>query len=351
MRYLKNILLRGLLYPLLTLITLLVLFFFWGSSSNWEEERYAEVLRTQAPFPEAIPDTFAVITYNIGYLSGMKNNTAESLSPAFSQQNQAQILRILAQLQPDYLAMQEVDFFARRSHYVDQGATLAQQLGFPQWARAVSWDKRYLPFPYSLTGHFGQLVSGQALASQTPITTHKRIVLDKVASQPAYYQAFYLDRLIQIITTQRQGKTLALMNVHLDHSDEPTRAKQTQAVIETFEQLDQTFDGVILLGDFNSYLHAPNKRPASLDPKEDVMVEQHPTIKALLDHPRLRPAIDPALHDSPIHFTFDAATPHEKLDYIFYNPQKLHCLQVRRLDEMQTASDHLPIYARFSFVR
>ena len=333
----KQILSYG-FFCLLLFTGLFAWFFFWASSPNWQASDYKKTVSLIDAPPAAVADTFTILTYNIGYLSGMRNNTVSVLSQQFVQGNQQKVVHLLRQLQPDYLAMQEVDFYAQRSHYQDQGAALSKGGGFVAYANAVSWDKRYLPFPYSLRGHFGRLVSGQTLASQTPIVDHQRYVLDKVASQPAYYQAFYLDRLIQIVVTHRNTKRLAIMNVHLDHSDTPTRRKQTQKVLENFKSLEQKFDAVLLVGDFNSYLHAPKERD--------------PTIRVMLsDTTRLCSAVKPSAYHQRHHFTFDAQNPYEKIDYIFYNPQKLRCLSAQRIDLSATASDHLPIYAQFEFIQ
>ena len=252
MASLKKSILSAVFLPIVMVIAVFVPFFFWASSANWVEDSYTQVKQLK-PVNEqmaARSDTFSVMTYNIGYLSGMLNNTTETLSLPFVKANLEQVSTHLRIMNLDYVALQEVDFYASRTHYIDQLFTLGEAAGFPNLAYAVNWDKRYLPFPYSLTAHFGQLVSGQAILSASPIITNKRLVLQKVESQPAYYQAFYLDRLVQIMTTKRGAKQLAIMNVHLDHSDESTRAKQATTVLKLFEELNAKFDAVILLGDF-----------------------------------------------------------------------------------------------------
>lgn len=323
--------------PLLTLIVGVVVFFFWASAANWKSEQYAQTktIKLSEHDLKPVSDTFSIMTYNLGYLSGMLNNTTQVLTPSFVKENLNRISSHLRNMQLDYLALQEVDFYANRTHYMDQLVALASAIQLPHLAYAVNWDKRYLPFPYSWKAHFGQLVSGQAMLSSKPILKNKRLVLDKVESQPAYYQAFYLDRLAQTVVTKRGDKKIALLNVHLDHSDEVTRNKQADKVLRLFAELENQFDAVILLGDFNSYLHSPN--------------EKNPVVGKFFGNPNLQPVIPKSEIGNPNYFTFDSQKPYEMIDYIFFNPKKLQCIEWGRVNEVGQSSDHLPIYAKFVF--
>ena len=57
------------------LIFAVVIFYFWASSNAYPREKYAEVV----DYPVSAPtnkNEFTIITYNIGYLSGLTNNQA-----------------------------------------------------------------------------------------------------------------------------------------------------------------------------------------------------------------------------------------------------------------------------------
>ncbi len=281
--------------------------------------------------PVVTDDTLTVVTYNIGYLSGLTNNQAVQRDRTLFDTNQQTAIAALGRVDADFIAFQEIDFDAKRSFYVDQVAALAQELGFPQGAIAVNWNKRYVPFPYwPPAAHFGQIVSGQALLSRYPITANERAVLQRVASKPFYYNALYLDRLAQVTQVDIDGQPLVLINVHLEAFDEPTRRQQTATVLDLYTQYAADYP-VILLGDFNSSI--PNSE------------ETDPTINQLLQAEGLVTAIPAA--DSTNQLTFPSDTPTLQLDYIFYDPAEIESISATVITDAAQASDHLPIQMEF----
>ena len=171
----------GVLVGGVALIGLLIL---WASSGRESLENYARVVSYgDAPLPPRDP-TLTLVSYNIGYLSGLANAALEtdvevSASRASFDANQKMAIAALQAVNPDILAVQEVDLDARRSYGVNQVEALAQGLGLANGAIAINWDKRYVPFPYwPLTQQFGRTLSGQAILSRFPIQNHERHVLD-----------------------------------------------------------------------------------------------------------------------------------------------------------------------------
>ncbi|NJO19573.1 MAG: metal-dependent hydrolase [Spirulinaceae cyanobacterium RM2_2_10] len=307
----------------------LTIFFFWASSGRYPRDRYAEIVEFETSATAAEPNSdneFTVVTYNIGYLSGLTNNEAVARSPEFFQANLDQAIAALRDLNPDLIALQEIDIQARRSFNINQVTALAEDLGLPVGAIAVNWDKNYLPFPYwPLSAHFGRLVSGQALLSRGAIASHERLVLETVEAQPFFYQAFYISRLAQIAELTLGGRELVVINVHLEAFDAPTRRRQTEFVQELLTRYaDQP---LLLVGDFNSPL------PSSEFPDAEIQI--------LLGEPRLQAAIA-----TPEANTFPADAPIAKLDYIFYTPEWLELVAAQVVEAAGTASDHLPVAAR-----
>jgi endonuclease/exonuclease/phosphatase family metal-dependent hydrolase len=313
---------------------LVALFYFWASSATYPPEKYTEVV-SYGPSTATRDDdgVFTVVSYNIGYLSGLTNNLAVARDRQLYDTNLETARAALAGLNADFIGFQEIDLNSRRSFNVDQVAALAEKLGFAQGAIALNWDKRYVPFPYwPPTAHFGRIVSGQALLSRYPITANERVVLQKVASKPFFYNALYLDRLAQVTQVDVQGQPLILINVHLEAFDAPTRRQQTQVMLDLFNQYDAEYP-VLMLGDFNS-------SPQSSDGTE-------PTINALLQADYLRAEFPSELFSSPAVLTFPSDQPEVKLDYVFYNPAKIEAVDARVVQEAAQASDHLPVMMRF----
>ena len=57
-----------------------------------------------------------------------------------------------------------------------------------------------MPFPYGLPSvNFGKVVSGQSILSKYSLSDYSRIVLERVEDNPFYRDAFYLDRLVQVV--------------------------------------------------------------------------------------------------------------------------------------------------------
>ena len=117
-----------------------------------------------------MPDEITAVTYNIGYGSAEKNNKPEVLSEEEVRKNLDVMVESLKELDPDIVFLQEVDFNAARTVGIDQMRYLAKSLAMPFAAYTVTWNKRYIPWPYWPPAvHFGRMLSGQAILSRFPI--------------------------------------------------------------------------------------------------------------------------------------------------------------------------------------
>ncbi|MGF1459181.1 MAG: endonuclease/exonuclease/phosphatase family protein [Leptolyngbyaceae cyanobacterium] len=311
----------------------LVIFYFWASSGRLSAAEYAQVKTTDAYPLKTAANELVVVSYNIGYLSGLTNNQAVRPPADLYQTNLASAIAALAPLEADILALQEIDLASRRSYQVDQVEALGAALQYPQRAIAINWDKRYVPFPFWPPAvQFGQILSGQSILSRWPITQHERFVLDQVASNPFFYNALYLDRLAQVAQVDIAGQTVVVINLHLEAFDLSTRQTQTEFVLALAESYAEQYP-VLLLGDFNSALN----RDAEGTPR---------TIQTLIEAATFTSAVPPDQFTEPEHLTFPADKPEFRLDYIFYNPNRIELLNVEVLTTAGQASDHLPVVMR-----
>lgn len=315
-------------------------FYVWATGGTRSPDSYAELVEYSLTNPaSAVPvqdfsaaPIYTIATYNIGYLSGLTNNQAVK-PPAQLFGNNG--VTAIAGLQPealDILGLQEVDINSERSYRENQVTTVAQGLGLQYGAIAINWDKRYVPFPYwPPRAHFGQVVSAQAVLSRHPIKSHERVELAAVKNRPFYYRAVYLDRLAQVTEVDLNGRSVIVINVHLEAFDEETRAEQTQQVLD----LVNTYAGqpVLVIGDFNS----------STVRRDEAQV----TIQAFLDAPNLKSALDPAIALQRDQATFPSHKPKLQLDYIFYTPETIAPVSASVIPAVGTASDHLPVMMRF----
>ncbi len=338
-----KMMLKGLMTWLSLLVGLptvaIALFYFWGSSGSYEKQNYAAIvnyakgsLNEGAVLTPGEPVT--IVSYNLGYLSGLANNTTEKTDKAFFETNQQRVVTALKAVNPDIVAFQEIDFGSKRSYEVDQAKAIAQSINLLNGAVAINWDKNYVPFPYwPPAAHFGQILSGQAVLTRLPFLIQKnsRVVLEK-SSKPFYYNAFALDRLAQVSEVLVQGQTVVVINVHLEAFDEATRVSQTRFVRSLAEDYAKT-NPVILLGDFNSSINRTE-------------VEKEFSIKVMAQSEVFDSAV-PEAKWGKVSATFPSNRPEYNLDYIWYTPASIEAIKSEVVSAAGESSDHLPMMMEF----
>lgn len=302
-----------------------VLFFFWASSPNYTNSEYSKLIINNHDVKTKRDSIFSIVTYNIGYLSGMTNNKAISKPKALFDTNLEKVKKEFELLNPDIIAFQEIDYASARSFEVNQQNEIAG-LGYNYVAQNINWDEKYVPFPYwppSL--HFGKVISGQSILSKYPIKDLQRIVLDRVIDNPFYRDALYLERLAQVATVTLENKNVIIINVHLESYDKTTREKQLETIIELFKKYNRKYP-TILLGDFNSDVNYDN-----------------PTIIKIFNLEN----IGNAAFESNYEFTYSSVKPFKRIDYIFYSKNSIEMIDSKVLKQFGEASDHLPVEMKF----
>lgn len=310
----------------LLLIVAFVIFFFWASSPTLELSEYQSMIANETKSTQKNDSIFSIVTYNIGYLSGMTNNLAVESPKEFFDVNMAKVVSEIKEVKPDIMAFQEIDFDASRSYNVNQEEEISK-LGFNYRAQTINWDERYLPFPYwPISMHYGKVVSGQSIISKYPLKEQQRIVLQRVADAPFYRDAFYLERLAQVVKVVLNGKEVVVINIHLEAYEKETRAKQFEEVLAIFNQYKEIYP-TILLGDFNARAR-----------DENAVVQKIFAMKA----------IGSAASDmNNLGNTFNSKDPSKRIDYIFYTKNSIEYISGKVLNQFGQASDHLPLEMKF----
>jgi endonuclease/exonuclease/phosphatase family metal-dependent hydrolase len=229
-------------------------------------------------------DSLRVVTYNIRHGRGMDD-----------QVNLRRIGEVLQRLNPDIVALQEVDQVAERSGGVDQAKALAAQLGL---------QSTFGPFMDFQGGQYGM-----AILSRYPILKTKILALPE-GNEPRIALAAELQL--------PDSSQLLVINVHFDWvRDDRFRWAQAQAVKQ---MLDTWPTPYLLLGDFNDQ---PESR----------------TIRMLAEG--LREAVKPE-NDA---FTFSSTRPEREIDYIFAGPAARWNVRQVEVVREPMASDHRPVVA------
>lgn len=324
--------LRLILAILGSLVLALTGFYVWATSGSYPRENYTDILTYAVDGADSEDDMLSLVSYNIGYLSGLTNQEAVERPKTLFDDNLATVIDEFHAINADIIAFQEIDIDSNRSYNVNQLEALANGLGLGHAGLAINWNKNYVPFPYwPISAHFGKIVSGQAVLSRYPISENQRTVLGKVESRPFFYNAVYLDRLAQVTKVDVNGRALVVINVHLEAFDNPTRFKQTRAVQEMAETYAKDYP-VVLLGDFNSAVNRPEEGERSIE----ILAESTVLTSA---QPKDQWANQP---------TFPSEPPEHKLDYLFYTPETIELKETRVIPEVGTASDHLPLMMTFT---
>jgi len=230
--------------------------------------------------------TLRVLAYNIKHGLGMDGEI-----------DLERIARVINDLQPDVVTLQEVDSVVERTSGVDQTTALGELTGM-----------------HSVFGTFFDYQGGRygmALLSKYPFISYTNHLLPKGVEHRA--------ALAGRIKVGEDGREIVVVGIHLVWTGEE-RYSQAARLIEIFEDEEAP---VILAGDFNS-------RPDS-----DVMA-----------------LVREAWHipdKGEDHFTFPSDAPDREIDYIVYRPQdRFEVVEHRVIDE-PVASDHRPLLLELRF--
>lgn len=333
-------------WSVFSVISILILFLLWSSypwSTNSKSFQVAsyEVEPIDMIDEDEHPSVVKVLTYNIGFLYGRGSEGPgyEHRDKDYYQKSLEKVSEEIKAWDADILCLQEVDFSASRSHYINQAKFIAEKAGYPYVAEAVSWEANYIPFPYwPLKNNFGSMVSGGAILSKFPLFDHEVVLFAKPQSQPWWYNLFYPHRYAHVVTVKAGEKKFKLMNLHLEAFDKADRKLQAEKISTLIKE--KNID--IAAGDFNMLPSSASKRSKFYnednyenDSSYDVM-----SGSGLLE---VVPDDIYAKNES-LFFTFPAWTPDRRLDYIWYRSE----LKMMKAEVLNSASsDHLPLRASF----
>lgn len=173
------------------------------------------------------PRTLRVLTYNIHHGEGMDE-----------QFDYERLAKVINDLSPDIVALQEVDRGTDRASGVDQASLLGKLC------------KMHHAFGQAMPYQNGQY--GEAILSRFPI--------EKTLVHPLPYNLDREPRAAVEVRVQVEGiGPLVLVGTHLCHQDNELRTQQTSRMSQLFEEEEGPL--VILAGDFNA---RPGSDPMSV---------------------------------------------------------------------------------------
>ena len=231
------------------------------------------------------PTRVAILTYNIYH--GEDANGSSNLDA---------VAGIINLLEPDLVALQEVDNKTARAKRLDLTAELSRRTGMHGvFGKAMDYDG----------GGYGE-----AVLSRYPILETKNNLLPNSAqAEPR--------AALEVHIELPGGVKMAFVGTHLDHQrNQSNRMMQAGRIVELYENYDLP---IVLAGDLNA---TPGSDPINLLGRQ--------LSYAARDDPRP---------------TFPSVKPARKIDYIMYKPKgRWKVVEVRVIDE-KVASDHCPVFA------
>ena len=227
----------------------------------------------------------AVLTYNIYH--GEDANGGSNLDA---------VAGIINSLEPDLVALQEVDNKTTRVQGLDLTAELSQRTG--------------------MRGIFGKAMDyaggeyGEAVLCRYPVVGIKNNPLPH--SPKAEPRAA-----LEVHVELPGGERVVFVGTHLDHvRDQTDRMRQAERINELYADVDLP---IILAGDLNA---VPDSDPINLLRRQWTCVDPN----------------DPQP-------TFPSAGPRRKIDYILFKPGRRWKVLTTRVIEDKVTSDHCPVYA------
>jgi endonuclease/exonuclease/phosphatase family metal-dependent hydrolase len=222
-----------------------------------------------------------VLTFNI--LHGATTNHDFNLDT---------IAAIISRVNPDLVALQEVDFKTRRALNYDLVTELGWRTGLaPLFGRAMPYDG----------GEYGEGI----LSKWSFISTRNVMLPYSPGNEPR--------AALEITTIMKSGDTISFVGTHLDHlHDDTDRIAQAREINAVFSSNRYP---TILAGDLND---VPGSRPINL-------LEAHWT---------------PAYRGQEIDPTFPSHQPAKKIDYVMYRPATRWKVLSRQVICDEVASDH-----------
>ncbi|MCQ2437427.1 MAG: endonuclease/exonuclease/phosphatase family protein, partial [Clostridia bacterium] len=211
--------------------------------------------------PLPYEETLSIVTWNLGFgaysadysffMDGGTESRAFSEGAVWANINTA--VATLKALDPDLIALQEVDIGSTRSYQVDQSAVITKAFDSKDSVFAQNYDSVYLMYPFNQP--HGKSRSGLLTLTDSHIDSSLR---RQLPVEGGFRKFLDLDRCYSISRIPvSNGKTLSLFNLHLSAytADGKITAQQLNMISEDIQKEYDDGAYVIVTGDFNRDLY------------------------------------------------------------------------------------------------
>ncbi len=252
-------------------------------------------------------DELTLFTWNIGY--GALGDNADffmdggrgviTASKERVEQNIADVVREIEQIDPDIALLQEVDTRSRRSSYIDQAQAVSSAFAHMQSSFALNYKTAFVPIGLPA---YGTINGGLLTLSAYGASEATRLALPSSYDWPISTVQLKRCQLVVRIPVQGTDRELVIVNEHPDaYTDEVHHAIQVDVIRRTVEDEIAAGNYVIAGGDWNHTFNSVDTSAYPLLPTtgwqagtidesefppacQFAMDSSHPTCR-LLDHP------------------------------------------------------------------
>jgi len=236
--------------------------------------------------------TLNVLTYNI--LHGANTDGSN---------NYDKIAEIIKSVNPDLVALQEVDFKTNRANKVDLAAEIGLRTNmFPIFGKAMDFD----------SGEYGVAI----LSKNVILCSQNTLLPFNLGNEPR--------AVLQILTTLDSGDTISFVCSHLDYK--PNSLERVEQVNKINELYSTNKYPTILAGDFND---VPNSNAINILEKF-----WQPT------YDKLNPEL-----------TFPSKNPNRKIDYIMLNKNNNWEVLSKKVICDSVATDHCGYFVAIKLLK
>jgi len=289
-------------------------------------------------------DTISVLTWNIGY-AGLGKEMDFFFDGGLmvrgtrkdADLNLKAIEAFLQSFEADFIILQEVDKPSKRSHHIDQYASIMSALPKYKASFALNYKSLYVPTP--IAGPYGKVVSG--LMTLSGLTPEKVMRISLGSKYPWPRRLFMPKRaVLETRLLLPTGKELVLLNIHCEAFDS---GNLRRVEMETIRALIQTEyakgNSVIVGGDWNQ--NPPGIATPTTKHFNPIQISQSYAPKgwrwSVPSQPTNRYLNEPYLAGKTLTTT---------LDFFLLSPN-LKPLSINRIDLGFENSDHNPVVMKF----
>ncbi len=222
-------------------------------------EDVSDHISASGPAPSQIPGSLRVMTWNIQFAAGNRNNNfritggrdpwpeRETVTACLSE-----VAAVIRRCSPDVVLLQEVDLGARRTHRIDQLQHLRSLLGdeYAFSSYCYYWKNLFCPHPLIM----GSTAMGLVTLSKYPVTRATRYALGNLADQGLMRKVFGIKRAILSCEIEVGDRSLQVCNTHFDAFPHryhvPTMVHQRDMVARLLEER-RSERLTLVAGDFN----------------------------------------------------------------------------------------------------